>query len=423
MRVAVIIPTTDGPAPILKLTRLAQAPRSVLRTQDDYRPLPPSSRYHAFIQAGGPLAEWIGLGDGQFELRLGAPVETGRSWELPAALAHWVQSAGHRLDPEAAELVVWATGALDNDLALLGQDYHLPTKLERSAALLQYWLDRGVPVLVLLPQEVPRSASPMGPLVSVRQVRDLAEAIAAMRSAMPAIGPVTSPAPSVRRRRILLAGTAALVLSAVVWLSAGLRPTGTANDLAVIDAAISAAPATAEEEARSAPLELATAAPAPDPASAQPSEPRQRSQPDAPSPADVSTPVVAAAELVFPRLVLAQAPEGSSCRSVLFGEMAPARADRIAEDGVFHAVVDGELCGLGFHLPQSGTEAADIMLPSALADLILPSDRQVRFSLAPGQDRHFRLRTGLPARIEVDVGMTRSGRDPVPFRVIIETRR
>ena len=56
MRVCVIVPTTEGPAPILRLSPLAHAPRSVMRTQDDYRPLPPSGRYHAFVQTGGALA-------------------------------------------------------------------------------------------------------------------------------------------------------------------------------------------------------------------------------------------------------------------------------------------------------------------------------------------------------------------------------
>lgn len=68
MRVCVTVPTTDGPAPILRLTRLVQAPRSVMRTQDDYRPLPLSGRYHAFVQTGGALANRMGYGAAQFEL-------------------------------------------------------------------------------------------------------------------------------------------------------------------------------------------------------------------------------------------------------------------------------------------------------------------------------------------------------------------
>jgi hypothetical protein len=145
MQVCVIVPTTDGPAPILRLTRLAQAPRSVMRTQDDYRPLPPSARYHAFVQVGGALANRIGYGAGQFELMLGGMVETGRSWELPAAIAHWLHEQGHELGTDAPDLLVWATGALDNDLYLLQQDYHLARKLDESAACLQEALRQTAP--------------------------------------------------------------------------------------------------------------------------------------------------------------------------------------------------------------------------------------------------------------------------------------
>lgn len=422
MRVAVIIPTTDGPAPILRLTRLVQAPRSVMRTQDDYRPLPPSSRYHAFIQPGGPLAEWIGIGGGQFELRLGAPVDTGRSWELPTALAHCVQIAGHHLDPESAELVVWATGALDNDLSVLGQDYHLPTKLECSEALLKAWLDRGVAVLLLLPEEVTSTGSLMCPLVTVRKVRDLAEAIAAIEEMRPSVQddePVISAPKPARRPQHLLAGAAVLMLTGLIWASAELPLTGTANDLEAMEEVISAAPGMVEE-ASSPHLGEAETDPAPDLAIAQPSEQPRLSTPEASPIEGPSAAVAGTVSVGFLKIVLEQAPEGSSCRSVLFGETVPQRDDLIAVEGAFHASTDGNLCGLGFHLPQTAPAAAQIELSPALADLIIPSDRHVRFSLAPGEYRLFRLRARLPARIEGSVIVTGFGDDPHRLQVAIE---
>ena len=421
MRVAVIIPTTNGPAPILKLTRLMHAPRSVLRTQDDYRPLSPSSRYHAFIQPGGSLAERIGLESGQFELRLGAPVETGRSWELPAALAHWVQSAGHSLDPETAELVVWATGALDNDLLVLSHDYHLPTKLERSEALLQSWLDRGIPVLLLLPGEVTRTASLTGPLVTARRVQDLSDAIAAMQFGAPDEEPLIRTTQSVRRRPVLLAGSAALLLSAVFWFSAGSPPTGIANDLEPIDTAPFAARGTAEE----------VLSPRPDGAQkgllidgteAQPSEQPLPPSREASLQEGPSGPVFGPVIVLYPEIVLEQAPAGSSCQSVLFGETAPQRVDLFAVEGTFRAIADRDVCALAFRLPDIAPEAAEIRMPSALTDLFLPSDRQVHFFLAPGEERRFRLRAQLPTHIETDVAVTRSGHDPAPFHLIIDRR-
>jgi hypothetical protein len=405
----------------LKLTRLVHAPRSVLRTQDDYRPLPPSSRYHAFIQPGGSLAERIGLESGQFELRLGAPVETGRSWELPAALAHWVQSAGHSLDPETAELVVWATGALDNDLSVLSHDYHLSTKLERSEALLQSWLERGIPVLLLLPGEVALTASLTGPMVTAWRVQGLSDAIAAMQPSALHEEPVISAPQSFRRRPLLLVGTAALLLSAVFWLSVGAPPTGTANDLEPIDAASLAEPVMVEE------------APSPQPDGVQPAlaldgtgvERNERPQPpsqEALNKESRSTPVVGSDAVVYPEIVLEQAPAGSSCRAVLFSQAVPQRVDLIAVEGTFGAIADGDACALEFRLPDVAPEAADIRMSSALADLVLSSDRQVHFVLAPGEDRRFRLRARLPARIETDVAVTRSGHDPAPLRIIIERR-
>lgn len=422
MRVAVIIPTTDGPAPILKLTRLAQAPRSVLRTQDDYRPLPPSSRYHAFIQPGGPLSERIGLGDGQFELRLGAPVETGRSWELPAALAHWIQSSGHHIDPERPELVVWATGALDNDLSVLSQDYHLPTKLERSAALLQSWLDRGVPVLLLLPEEVTRSSPTRDPRITELRVRDLSDAIAAIAGSQPKApdtGPVSSAPRSASHRQLLLAGATVLLLTALFVPFTSLQPIGPVGEGGATDLANSDGERMAEEEILSAQVGVVEADPVLASTAAAPSEQARRSE-DAEL---LSESEVAAAEpspAVLPTLVLEQAPEGSSCRAVLFGETVPKRVEWIAVEGAFHAIADGDLCGFAFHLPETATYTAQIELSPAHIDLIIPSDRHVRFALTPGADRLFRLRAQLPARIEWAMSFTAPGYDLQQLQMVIE---
>jgi hypothetical protein len=311
MRVAVIIPTTDGPAPILRLTRLAQAPRSVLRTQDDYRPLPPSSRYHSFIQAGGPLSGRIGIGDGQFELRLGATVETGRSWELPTALAHWLQSAGHQIDPEMPELVIWATGALDNDLSVLSQDYHLSTKLERSVAHVREWLDNGVPVLLLLPEEVKLDAFLTSPLITVQRVQNLAESIAAIKAIEPepvddgsVISALQKPA---RRYPLRLTGAAILFLTMVLWLFEILPPAKTANDARTTELVILAKPETEDHaEARNQVEIVSSAAPSPSPQLPRVTE-DVVSQPVAP-------PHLGTELADLPMLVLEYAPEGANCR-------------------------------------------------------------------------------------------------------------
>ena len=431
MRVAVIIPTTDGPAPILKLTPLAQAPRSVLRTQDDYRPLPPSARYHAFVQPGGPLAERIGLGTGQFELRLGAPVETGRSWELPVALAHWLQVGGHSLDPERPELVIWATGALDNDLRILPQSYHLPTKLERSAALLEGWLERNVPILMLLPEDI----QPARPLpqrrMATRRVSDLAGAIRAIGRAMPTDrnrGPTPARQRTGLRPGLLLVGFAGLSATVLLWPHLGPRITATATDPVLTEVPRPASIAIAENGETPPPDTAGLAAPlsvdVPNleavEAAASPTPDQEPGTADERSPDEAGSPLLASAAAILPRLILGQAPEGSSCRSVLFGAVAARREDRIALENAYRVSGEGELCAFGFHLPESAAGSVDMTLPAALVQLILPSDRRDRFRLEPGQDRVFRLRAGTPARIEADVALTSSDHGPMQLHLVLE---
>ena len=152
MRIAIIVPTTAGPSLIRKLRPLHTAPRSLVFTQSDYKPLEISARYNDFLQPGGPLAGALGMEDTRFELRLSARVESGRSWELPVALAHWALAQGHEIVSDKADMVIWATGALDSDLSIIAQDYHLDSKIAQSRASVAETLRPGGQALLLTPE-------------------------------------------------------------------------------------------------------------------------------------------------------------------------------------------------------------------------------------------------------------------------------
>ena len=55
------------------------------------------------------------------ELRLSRSFDTGRSWEVPVALAHGLLARGHAIvaEPAEADLILWATGAVVGLSALL----------------------------------------------------------------------------------------------------------------------------------------------------------------------------------------------------------------------------------------------------------------------------------------------------------------
>lgn len=378
MRVCVIVPTTEGPAPILRLSPLAHAPRSVMRTQDDYRPLPPSGRYHAFVQTGGALANRLGPeGSGQFELRLGAAVETGRSWELPVAIAHWLHAQGHELTVEAPDLVIWATGALDNDLSLLRRDYHLGTKLALSADSLQKALHQGARVCLLLPEAVDLPAELAQPAVAHHRIADLDGAVTLLaRYRMPRHAEdasQTDPPQGAARRgragRTVLAICAALIAVTALssWFFAEWR----------------AEPGEGRAAPSAEPIAVAA------PPVAVPSPPQETSA--APSSAL--------------RLVLDYAPEGGSCPEVLFGSRAPDQRDLGPEGFAYPAIQSTGLCAIGFRLADAAPTGVDIALPQALLRLVLPSDQRAELRLLPGETHMLRFRAGEPAAFEIDIAL------------------
>lgn len=394
MRISVIIPTTDGPSQILRLTALENAPRSVMRTQDDYRPLPVSSAYQAFASQSGPMDIAFGLESGAFDLRLSDRIDAGRSWELPVALAHWLQAQGHEIGTDAPELVLWATGALDLDMAVIAQDYHLETKLSGSLCLLQALAEKETTCVVVLlpgatslPDDLPDSID-VHHVDSFFAASQILLPTTTMENEMPG-KPVRS-----RARWPIWGGLGAVsVLSAIVLATAFLpaQISQSSDTVAQVGAD--------KEQGMDFDLILvdddttvAVADTSPDPEHGIENEAKEASLP--PEPPDDAL-------ALAPVLVLLRPQDNDSCVDVHFGN-SEARRERLeATAESFQKSDITELCAIGFELPEHAPRSLTVALPEALVPHVTRSDRLTEFDLSPGDERLMRLTANLPASLEL----------------------
>ncbi|KMO27190.1 hypothetical protein [Methylobacterium aquaticum] len=346
LSVLVVVPTTGGPVVLLSLKRRPGLPASAAFAAGDYRPLPWSGDYARLAASGGPLSR---LADaGPYELRLSGSFDAGRSWEVPVCLAHGLVARGHSLtaDPEAADLVLWATGAVDLDLAVLPGDYALLDKLARSADLLA----AAKADLVLLLPDGPEAAE------AARAFRALGRAhppvilpAASVPAALAALArPEPSPAPAAGRRSALAAALVALLAATV--LAAGfamLRARPEADRPVVAVGAL-------------VPVEPGPAV--------------------APAPEPMASPEPVAVAAVVEELA---APAGSSCRRVAFGADPPVRRPVPAEaPGRLRASrLAPDLCGLAFRAAVPGARVAvgPELAAAALPPTRLPDGAQAYF--------------------------------------------
>ncbi|KQP40060.1 hypothetical protein ASF49_21395 [Methylobacterium sp. Leaf104] len=320
--ILVVVPTTGGPLILQTLKARPGLPMSAAFAAGDYRPLPWSGDYARLSAEGGPLSRLAGLDSGPYELRLSGSFEAGRSWEAPVCLAHGLLARGHALtpDPAEAEIVVWATGAVDLDLAILPGAYALVDKIERSRDLLAR---AGRAELVVLLPAGPEAAE------AERTLRELGRSrppvilpSGSVIAALAALAPPAVSAPVGRRvhRRALAAGLAGL--AALVAVGLALAP------LAVPRGAETSSAVTMN--------------------------------------ANVAPPAILAEELV--------APAGSSCRRVAFGADPPERRPIPAEAlGKLRASrLAPDLCGLAF---RPGRTGARLAVDPTLAAATLPPTR------------------------------------------------
>jgi len=392
MRISVIIPTTDGPSQILRLTALENAPRSVMRTQDDYRPLPVSSAYQAFASQGGPMDIAFGLKSGAFDLRLSDRIDAGRSWELPVALAHWLQAQGHEIGTDAPELVLWATGALDLDMAVIAQDYHLETKLSGSLSLLQAAAEEEkarvvvlLPGVTPLPDDLPDSID-VHHVASFFAASELLLPLTAMESETPG-KPVAS-----RKVWALLGGMAAV--SAVVIATAFLpaQISQSSETVAQVDA-------DNEQEMDfdlividDNDLTEAMGNALSDPENGIENAAEEASLP--PEPPDDAL-------ALLPMLILLRPQADDSCVDVHFGNSEVQRERLEPTTESFEESAIEQLCAIGFELPEQAARPLTVNLPDNLLPYVTRSDRLTEFELSPGEKRLMRLTANLPASLEL----------------------
>ncbi|WP_174800189.1 hypothetical protein [Methylobacterium currus] len=366
--ILIVVPTTGGPVVLRSLKARPGLPASAAFAAGDYRPLPWSGDYARLAAGGGPLAQWTHAEAGPYELRLSGSFDAGRSWEVPVCLAHGLVAQGHTLapEPEAADLVLWATGAVDLDLAVLPGDYALLDKIARSGSLLEAAARADLAVLL-----------PDGPEAkeAERAFRALGRArppVFLPRTEVPAaLAALARPAPSVAPGRQLPALPIALAAAlAAATLAAGvamLRPRPEPDRPVVADAT-------------PVPVEAPPAVmPAPEPARA-----------------------VVVEELV--------APPGSSCRRVAFGADPPVRRPvPVEEPGRLRASrLAPDLCGLAIRPAEPGARVA---VGRDLAAAALPPTR-----LPDGAEAYFLRENGrrnLVYAVQVIPGRVDSGRaDP-----------
>ncbi|MGE7417039.1 hypothetical protein [Methylobacterium tarhaniae] len=370
--ILVVVPTTGGLVVLRSLKRRPGLPASAAFAAGDYRPLPWSGDYAGLAASGGPLSRLAGGDAGPYELRLSGSFDAGRSWEVPVCLAHGLLARGHSLtaDPEAADLVLWATGAVDLDLAVLPGDYALLDKLARSRDLLA--AAAGADLAVLLP-DGPEAAEAVRAFRALGRARapvilasaDVSAALAALTRPMPSPAPAASAGPD---RAAVGRDSKSLILPHFLGRT-GIHLVGRYSRrrpaLAGALAALLAATALA---AGFAMLRAHPEADRPVVAVAEP----------VPAVAPAPEPVAGAA--VVEELA---APAGSSCRRVAFGADPPVRRPVLAEaPGRLRASrLAPDLCGLAFRAAAPGARVAvgPELAAAALPPTRLPDGAQAYF--------------------------------------------
>jgi len=360
MRVLVVVPTTGGPLLVQSLRTRAALPVSCAFAQGDYRPLPWSSDYARLTGPQGPLAAVLAGAQAlpAYELRLSGSFDAGRSWEVPITIAHLLLANGHEIVARAkeAELVIWATGAVDLDLQVIGGDYALCAKIEASRTLMAEAAHARL-ICVLPPDPHVEEAKSLAP------------------GAFPA--PQLMPTENLWVLQPFLAGLAGTPAPGSQDGSQDRIPPKRRFGRAIIGGA---ALALALSGAAGVTLPMLMRQTAQTPAGAIAMPPPEPSNPAKPDPIATKTEPVPAKTEANLAMVTAEeirAPTGSTCRQVLFGSarserypIAAAGTDRLSDSRL-----NPNLCGLAFHPAvaglsiEIGPELAPLVVPAPSADL------------------------------------------------------
>lgn len=148
-RIAILIATTAGPVLVDRITP-EPAPQSMICLRRQSEVLPISPDYDDFVRPGSGviMREFGPYEEGAFRLDVSGPIGTGLSWQLGIFAAHAVfKSDQCELSSlEEADLIVWLSGTVDNDLKI-GDVDHMSEKVEASAGMLAEVLARKIPVI------------------------------------------------------------------------------------------------------------------------------------------------------------------------------------------------------------------------------------------------------------------------------------
>lgn len=203
-RVRVVVATTEGPSTVLRVTPEDPELRSVVCLGRTTTTLPISRAYDAFVRAPTGVVERA-IGHPVFRTDVSAPIDDGESWQLGLYLAHRLKATGRLAENDgAADLVVWATGAVDGDLAVRNVE-KVAEKRRRSEAL----FGAGIPVMAVVPAGQVETFGPPPDGVEVLAAVTVGDALRRLGLEVPAVQ-------SKRRWSWLLAAAALAVLIAVV---------------------------------------------------------------------------------------------------------------------------------------------------------------------------------------------------------------
>lgn len=162
-RIAVLIGTTAGPVQIDRITH-ETIPQSIVCLQRSSTVLPISNDYHDFVSHGsGVIARDFNLPlELVFRLDLNGSVNTGRSWQLAAYVAHAIDlNQDHILcsSDEVPEKIIWLTGEVDYDGRVIPVA-HIPEKLQSLQKSMDRLVDTNAIINLILPRQEDTFAMP-----------------------------------------------------------------------------------------------------------------------------------------------------------------------------------------------------------------------------------------------------------------------
>lgn len=212
---SVHILTTEGPVAIQRISEEDPSVDSVICLDGLAQILPVSPAYDAFVRRPVGVIERM-TGHGAYRMDVASSIDTGRSWQLAAYIAH-----AARLQAGGSDITVYATGEIDSDLCVRPVD-RVDVKLDSLMRYLSRNPHDGKQAVVLVPDSGTPLPQRIGdvPLVRVATAND---ALIATGIAIPKVpDPVTSDPPKSQARRrsspVAIIFGAAFIAAALFWV-------------------------------------------------------------------------------------------------------------------------------------------------------------------------------------------------------------